>query len=145
MCGVDLDLFIAVPADPEILTDAASCGRFPYCANPKLFETQELLRISQAPGKGYLTLLVQRWPDSEQPKYRTIADGAGVSIQSKGREDRLFISPVKASYKDEIVTFAGRTGFARIGGSVPLRLMFAGGQISSKGITLKSERPASMI
>lgn len=145
MCGVDLDLFIAAPSDPKILTDAASCGRFPYCANLELFETQELLRISQSPGKGYLTLLVPRWPESEQPNYRTIADGAGVSIKSKGRDDRLFVSPTKVSYKDEIVTFAGRTGFARSGGAVPLRLMVADGQISSKGISLKSERPAALI
>ena len=69
-------MFAGVPgAASGVLTDAASTGKFPYCANPALFETQELVRVSQPAGKDYLTLFVPRWPKSSPPEYRAIADG----------------------------------------------------------------------
>ncbi|MHB9130082.1 MAG: hypothetical protein ACYDBB_03205 [Armatimonadota bacterium] len=145
MCGVDVDLFIATPSDPQIITDAASTGQFPYCQAPGLYETQQLVRIAQVPGKGYLTLLVPRWPGSETPKYRTLAGGVGVAISMKNREDRLFLAPAVVTFTDDQVTFEGRAGFARVSTPGPLRLMVAQGRISAKGITLTSVEPAALL
>lgn len=145
MCGVDLDLFIAVPADPSIVVDAASAGNFPYCQGPKdLFETQELLRISQSPGKGYMTLLMPRWPGAPQPECRTIAEGAGVSIKHAGGEDRLFLSDTPVSFKDAVATFKGRAGFVRHGPAGTLRLMVTDGRIESDGLSLSCPGSAAL-
>jgi len=144
-CGVDVDLFIAQPVDPVILTDAAGVGPgLSYCVNQKLFEYQQLVRIEQPAGKPFLTLLTPRWPGSVAPSYRTIAGGAGVAISQPNREDRLFLSTVAVTYQDTLVTFTGRLGFVRKGGASPLRLMVANGRISADGITLTSEQPAAL-
>jgi hypothetical protein len=144
-CGVDIDLFIAVPEKPAIVTDAVGVGPgLSYCVNRQLYEYQQLVRIEQPEGKGYLTLLVPRWPGSEAPKLGTIADGAGAAATWKDREDRLFLASQKASFKDEVVDFEGQAGFARIGGSTPLRLMVANGRISAKGITLSAAKHAAL-
>lgn len=144
-CGVDLDLFIASPADPKIITDAAGVGPgMSYCANMKLYEYQQLVRIEQSAGKGYLTLLAPRWPGSAKPEYRTIAEGTGVAIQSKGISDRLILSPKKLSFEDELVTFEGRSGFARTGSDSSLRLMVNDGRIQSKQFGLSSRHPAAL-
>jgi hypothetical protein len=144
MTGVDVDLFIAEPSAPQILTDAASTGKFPYNIGGKnLYETQQLVRISQPAGKGYLSLLVPRWPDSTPPQYRTIADGNGVAITQPDGEDRLFLADEVASYQDDVVEFRGRSGFVRAGKSTR-RLMVQDGQISSGGLTLSSTGTASL-
>lgn len=136
MTGVDVDLFIASPTDPQILTDAASAGRFPYNAGPKdMFETQELVRISQPAGKSYLTLLVPRWPGSASPKYATIANGDGVAIDSESGQDRLFLAEKSIAFADGIVNFKGRAGFVRQG-KQSLRLMVQDGRIAAGGVTL---------
>jgi len=145
MCGVDVDLFIAAPADPHILTDAASTGKIPYCQAPGLYETQQLVRISQPAGKPYLTLITPRWPDSARPTYRTIADGAGVAVSSPGREDRLFLGADPITYNDAVVQIAARGGFARKGGALPLRLMVLDGAITAGGITLAAKEPAALV
>jgi hypothetical protein len=145
-CGVDLDLFLAVPAEPSIVTDAAGIGPpIPYCANPKLYEFQQLIRIEQPSEKPYLTLLAPRWPGSPPPTYRTIAEGCGVAVSGEHLRDRLFLADAKASYQDEVVAFEGRAGFARLGGAVPVRLMVVAGRISAGGITLASSPPAALL
>lgn len=145
MTGVDVDLFIASPTDPQIVTDAASAGNFPYnIGGPGMFETQQLVRISQPSEKGYLSLITPRWPGSEQPKYRTIADGDGVAITHSGGEDRLFLGERTISYKDETVDFEGRSGFVRSGKSTQ-RLMVQSGKISGGGISLSTANSASLI
>ena len=145
-CGVDLDLFIAAPAKPKIVTDAVCVGPgMAYCVSRKLYDAQQLIRIEQSAGEGYLTLLRPRWPGSEAPQYRTIADGAGVAVTSNGREDRLFLAKEQTSCRDEIVEFEGRAGFARVGGAAPVRLMVVNGRISAKGLTLATPKHAALL
>ncbi|HOS42947.1 MAG TPA: hypothetical protein PK794_04580, partial [Armatimonadota bacterium] len=144
MCGVDVDLFIAAPAAPRILTDAASTGKIPYCQAPGLYETQQLVRISQPAGQPYLTLITPRWPGSAAPAYRAIAGGAGVAVSSPGREDRLFLGAAPVAYKDAVVEIAARGGFARRGGPLPLRLMVLDGTITAGGITLTAKDSAAL-
>lgn len=145
-CGVDLDLFIATPSDPVMVTDAVGAGPgLAYCANPKLYEYQQLVRIEQAPGKGFLTLLTPRWPGSEQPEYRTLANGCGVAVKHAGGEDRLLLSDTAAEFADDLVTWKGQAGFARRGADGTLRLMVAGGTIAAGGITLTAAAPAALI
>ncbi len=146
-CGVDLDMFIAAPRAPKIVTDAVGTGpNQSYNANPKMYEYQQLVRIEQSAGQThYLTLFVPRWPGSEAPTYRNLGD-AGVAITWKNREDRLFIGADAAStYKDANVTFSGHAGFVRTGGSAPLRMMVQQGSISSNGVTLTSLTAAALI
>jgi hypothetical protein len=146
MCGVDVDLFIATPTAPKIVTDAASTGKFPYCPYaPDLVETQQLVRIEQPPCTPYLTLITPRWPNAEAPVYRTIAGGAGVAVSRKGVEDRLFLAEKTVTYKDDLVTFTGRGGVLRKGGSVPLRLLVVNGSISAGGITLATAGQATAL
>jgi len=146
MCGVDVDLFIATPRDPQIVTDASSAGHFPYCQGDRnLFETQQLVRIAQPPGKGYLTLLVPRWPKSPQPAYRTIADGTGVAIQHPGGEDLLFLDQQVASYRDAAVDYQARAGFVRRAAEKPLRLMVTEGRIAADGLTLACTGSAALV
>jgi len=111
MTGVDVDLFIATPSEPQIVTDAGSTGKLPYCANPELVETQQLVRISQPAGKGYFTLIVPRWPGSPDPQYRTVADGAGVSIQEPGAAtpNYLFLSDRPVDFEDATIEFHDAT------------------------------------
>ena len=145
-CGVDLDLFIAAPAKPKIITDAVGVGPgLSYCVNRKLYEYQQLIRIEQPEGQGYLTLLTPRWPGSDAPEYRTLGNGDGVAITSNGREDRLFVAGKATSFKDEAVIFIGRIGFARIGGAASLRLMVRDGSISAKGVTLAASHHAALL
>jgi hypothetical protein len=150
MTGVDVDLFIATPQAPVITTDAASTGQFPYCAGGSdLFETQELVRIAQPAGAGYLSLLVPRWPNSATPLYRTIADGSGVAISAPAgqprREDRLFLGDKTVSYHDEVVDFNGRAGFVRHGTGDSLRLMVTAGTISADGVRLRAAASAALL
>lgn len=145
LTGVDVDLFIASPSDPQILTDAASTSRMPYnIAGFDMVETQQLIRISQPAGKGYLTLITPRWPGSAQPTYKTIADGGGVAIESKFGSDRLFLADEVLSYKDDTVQYTGTAGFARKGKDV-LRLMVQAGSIEAGGITLTTTNTASLM
>jgi hypothetical protein len=145
MTGVDVDLFIASPTNPQIVTDAASAGNFPYnIAGQGMFETQQLVRISQPSEKGYLSLITPRWPGSEQPKYRTIADGNGVAITRSGGEGRLFLADRTISYQDETVDFRARAGFYRSDRSTQ-RLMVQSGKISGGGITLSTPNSASLV
>jgi hypothetical protein len=145
-CGVDVDLFIAVPADPKIVVDAVGVGpNESYNVNPKMYEYQELVRIEQPAGKSYLTLITPRWPGSTAPQYRTIADGCGVAITSAGRDDRLFLAPKPTAYTDDLVRFNARAGMARVGGAVSLRLLVVDGTISAKGVTLVSPTPAALV
>jgi len=144
-CGVDLDLFIAVPSNPSTITDAASTGRFPYCTRKGLYETQQLVRIKQAPGKGFLTLLMPRLPGAAPPECRTIADGAGVAVRHEGGEDRLFLSNEVFQYEDEHVVFEGTNGFVRHGAAAELRLLVTRGRISADGVTLSCPGRAALV
>lgn len=145
-CGVDLDLFIAVPANPTIVTDAMGVGpNLAYCVNKDLFEYQQLVRIEQPAMKDYLTLLTPRWPGAKPPQYRTIADGAGVAIERPGAgTDYLFLANQAVSFKDPSVDFTGQQGLARRGPGSQLRLMISGGKISADGVTLESASPAAV-
>ena len=146
-CGVDLDLFIAQPANPVIVTDAMGVGpNLAYCVNKDLFEYQQLVRIEQPAMKDYLTLLTPRWPASKPREYRTIADGCGVAIQQAGAAtaDYLFLADKAVTYKDKSVDFTGLQGIARRGPGNQLRLMVAGGKISVDGATLESTSPAAI-
>ena len=145
-CGVDLDMFIAAPSTPILTTDAAGVGPgLAYSTNMQYIEYQQLVRIEQPAGKPFLTLLTPRLPGTEAPQYRTIADGAGVAIARKDGEDRLFFADRKVAYQDDVVTFDGHAGFARRGGSVPLRLMVVDGRISADGVTLTCVQPAALL
>lgn len=144
--GVDLDLYIAQPAQPKLVTDAVGVGPgMAYCVNPKAYDTQQLLRIENEPGKGYLTLLAPRWPQAQAPQYRTIADGAGVAVSGPAGEDRLFLGDKPVIYTDNVVTLAARAGYARHGGGVTLRLMVVDGSITADGITLACSQPAALV
>lgn len=145
-CGVDVDMFIAAPTAPELLTDAAGAGPgLAYCVNPKLIEYQQLVRIAQPAGKPYLTLLTPRWPGSAAPTYRTIADGNGVAITRPDGEDRLFLAEKTVTYHDDAVSIDAHAGFARLGGAAPLRLMVIDGEITAGNITLTSTAPAALL
>jgi hypothetical protein len=144
-CGVDVDLFIAAPSDPVIVTDAAGAGPgLSYCVNPKLYEYQQLVRIEQPAGRSYLTLIAPRWPGSPAPVCRTIADGNGVAVQHVAGEDRLFAAAEKTEFKDGTAAFKGRAGFVRRGADGGVRLMVVAGEIGSGGVTLSSTRPAAL-
>ena len=144
-CGVDLDLFIAQPNEPHLVTDAVGVGPgMPYCVNPKLYEFQQLLRIEQPAGEGYLTLLAPRWPGAEAPVFTTIAGGMGVQITGKGYEDVLFLGPKEIDYSRDAVSFNGCAGFARQSGTV-IRLMTLAGKITAGGITLACTKPAALL
>jgi hypothetical protein len=150
LTGVDLDMFIATPTDPQIITDAASTGKIPYnIAGLDMVETQQLVRISQPPGQGYLTLFSPRWPGSTQLAYRTIADGNGVAIDAGNNQDRLFLAADSITFKDSVVDFSGYSGFARVGkdakGKQVLRLMVDEGQIAAGGITMKTQDKAALL
>lgn len=136
---VDLDLFIATPADPKIVTDAVGIkpGQ-PYCVNPKLCEYQQLIRIEQEAGKHYLTLLSPRWRDEKPRVYTTIADGFGVGIDTAMQTNRLFLAPQPITYSDAVVTFSGTAGFARSGPQRALRLMVVDGSIAAQGFKLSA-------
>ncbi|MHB9130977.1 MAG: hypothetical protein ACYDBB_07795 [Armatimonadota bacterium] len=145
-CGVDVDMYIATPAEPLLTTDAVGAGpNLAYAVNAKLYEYQQLVRIEQPSGKPYLTLLVPRLPGSPAPAYRTIADGAGVAVTRQDGEDRLFVADKAITYADDLVNFTGQAGYVRKGGTAPLRLMVAGGRISAMGITLVATEPAALL
>lgn len=144
--GVDLDLFLARPADPVLVTDVAGHGPgIAYCVDSKYIEVQQLVRVEgQAPGAGYTTLLVPRRPQDPVLEYRSLADGAGVAVSRPDGEDRLFLFDAVSSYEDETVSITARAGFARHGGAVALRLMVCGGSIRAADITLTSDRQAAL-
>jgi len=145
-CRVDLDLYIAAPTEPKIVTDAACvAAHYLYSINPKLHENLHLVRIEQSPCLPYLTLFIPRWPGSEAPTYATIADGKGVLVRWGNRSDRLFLGPTPIAYADDAVKFEGRAGYVRQHGAAPLRMMVAEGKVAAAGVTLTSQEPAALV
>lgn len=137
--NVDLDMFIASPANPKIVTDAVGFKpRQPYCVNRKMCEYQQLIRIEQGEGKHYLTLLSPSEKNEKARSYRTIADGYGVVADTGNQQNRLFLAPKKVSYQDDVVKFDGKAGFARVGDGDMIRLMVIDGTIESEGFRLSS-------
>jgi len=144
-CGVDLDMFIAQPANPVIVTDAAGFGPpVPYCQNRKLYEYQQLVRIEQGPGKSYLSLFVPRWPEDVKLRYTTIANGNGIKINGIRISDWLFLSDGKTEYRDDNITFSGRAGIVRDDGRDGLRLMIVDGSVSAGDVTLSAQGKAAL-
>jgi hypothetical protein len=141
---MDLDLFIAAPPSPRIVTDAVGIGpAMAYCVDRDVYESQQLVRIEQEAGGDYLTLLVPRKAGGASPAYRAIADGAGVMIEGDGCRDRLFLAGDVVAYEDEVVAFEGKGGFARLGAKTPLRLMVLDGKVSAGGVTLSCSGAAA--
>lgn len=144
-CGVDLDLFIATPAEPVIITDAACVeAHYLYCANPKLRENLQLIRTEQSAGQPYLTLLVPRTPAMPTPTFTTIADGRGVQIRQGDHVDYLFLSDTLIRYADGDVQFEGTAGYIRQTGAAQLRMMVQEGTARAGKITLSSQQPATV-
>lgn len=134
---VDLELFIAHPTNPTIVTDAVGFrpnrGR---CVNTKLREYQQLIRIEQGEGKHYLTLLSPSWKDERPRVYKNIAGGYGVMVDTATQKNRLFLAPKKISYRDSSVEFNAKAGFSRIDSEGLLRLMVVNGRVESRGFKL---------
>ncbi|MCJ8331530.1 MAG: hypothetical protein HRT89_02420 [Lentisphaeria bacterium] len=143
--NVGLDMFIASPVNPKIISDAAGFkpGQ-PYCVNKKMCEYQQLIRIEQGEGKHYLTLLSPTIK-GEKRSYKTIAGGYGVEVNTATQQNRLFLAPKKISYMDKIVTFKGKAGFTRVGSGKMIRLMIINGTIESKGFTLSCTGKAGLL
>jgi len=139
--NVDLDMYIASPANPKIISDAAGVSSKveAYSINKKVSECQQLIRIEQPEGKHYLTLMSPVGKNAKPRTYKTIANDYGVIIDTTNQQNRLFLAPKKISYKDKIVKFDGKVGFCRTGPGNLLRMMIIDGTIEAQGFKISSE------
>lgn len=149
--GVDLDMHIALPAKPELLTDAVGTGpRQAYNVNPRMYEFQQLVRIKhpeRVAGEpvSYLTLFAPRLSDEPGRRYRTIADGAGVAVEGSHGKDRLILATEMVTYADDLCAVEAPIAFVRVDASGRVRMMVEGGSVEVGGVKLTSNEMVAAI
>ncbi|MHB9027071.1 MAG: hypothetical protein ACYC7E_23285 [Armatimonadota bacterium] len=134
--GVDLDIYVAQPAAPRF-----SQGQWEH----KNWggEKQLCLRVTQAEGKPFLTLLYPRRPDEPAPAFTTIAGGDGVKISLPGSVDYAFLAPKPVTFNEGDIHFTGTAGYFRVIGADIYGTLSAGGTVRVKNLTLTSPKAAT--
>ncbi|MHC4885969.1 MAG: hypothetical protein ACYTGH_12880 [Planctomycetota bacterium] len=120
---VNMDVFVHTPATFTPHTDSYGHQEQLYGAlfkwdktkhpNGKRWEEQKLLRIRQAPGKGYLTVLYPRLKEGDPAaSYKRLADHV-VEVATPLSRDVVMMRAFPFEYKGKDFTFSGRSGAVR--------------------------------
>jgi hypothetical protein len=152
--GVDLDVFMAAPAQPEWTTRQ---DRHEFLAGPSMEywravngdkpwqETMWNVRTTQPVGQGYLAVLYPRRAEEAGAEYAAFADGAGVQVVTPRGTDRAFLSLKPVQWSGEGASFSGTAGAIRRADAETTLLLAEAGVVSGGGVTLQSAGPASAV
>jgi hypothetical protein len=99
--GVDLDVYVAEPAQFNYVTHKAShvngrdlAAHYQQTFGKPFKEEQILLQIPQQPGGGFFTALVPRKVGEPAPKFETVLDGKAIRVTfADGRVDTIVLQP----------------------------------------------------
>lgn len=122
-CDVDMDVFVAEPVNAEIETGEYGHVQQPYARrvgfdpnyhpDGKLGETQQLLRLRQPAGQGYLVVLYPRLKENDPAATFTRLDDAAVRVETALATDYIFLNPYAVQFQDERVRFQGMAASVR--------------------------------
>ncbi len=135
--GVDMELYVAQPAQPKLSTwqfEHKNWGG----------EKQLCLRVIQPDGKPFLTLLYPRRPDEPMPAFATIANGDGVKITLPTSKDYAFLATKPVTFTEGNISFTGTAGYLRTSATGAQVVLSAAGTAKMNGLTLQSEGAASL-
>ncbi|NQT91992.1 MAG: hypothetical protein HQ559_04460, partial [Lentisphaerae bacterium] len=124
-CEVDMDVFVHTPAGCEPQTAEYGHQQQPYRRDTgfdpkyhpdgKLWESQLLLRLRQAPGSGYLVVLYPRLKEGDPPAaFERLADGV-VRVETPVGEDFVLLSPFPLEYTHDRLSMSGTACSVRFG------------------------------
>lgn len=156
-CDVNMDVYIHTPETFTPHTDSYGHQQQPYGAlfkhdldyypNGKRWEEQMLLRIRQAPGKGYMTVLYPRLKENDPPAaYKRLADNV-VEITTPSGTDVVLMATWPFSYKEKRFSFQGRAAAIRWlkDGSIVVRNAEDTISLSIAGKTVTGEGPFEVV
>ena len=127
--GVDLELYVAQPAQPKI-------GTWQFQHQNWGGEKQLCVRITQPDGKPFLSLLYPRRPAEPMPAFTTLANGDGVKITLPDSMDYAFLAPKPVTYKEGDIAFSGTAGYIRQGQGTAQAVLSNGGTATVNRVTL---------
>ncbi|OPZ87299.1 MAG: hypothetical protein BWY76_00533 [bacterium ADurb.Bin429] len=151
--GVDLDIFLAEPAQPKWFTSEDS---HTFLAGPTQESWQKMnpgkpwketlknLRAHAASGGGYLAILFPRKADEAPPLFNTLLDGKGVYVTHARGADVVIMSEKPVAWVEGDRRFSGTQGIIRLEGDALTLTLLAGGEIAAGKLTLKATTPASL-
>ena len=150
---VDMDVFVHTPATFEPHTDSYGHQEQLYAAlftvdkakhpGGRQWETQKLLRIRQAPGGGYLTVLYPRLKQDDPPaRYKRLADHV-VEVTTPRSRDVIMLRAFDFEYRDDALSFSGRSAAVRYGNDESIIVLNNEGRavFALEGRTIKGEGP----
>ena len=116
--GVDLEVYMAEPADPRWSARQDTNRFLPspsrwVLAEPEWLEVLTNLRAKQNPGEGFLTVLYPRKQDEPRPEFQTLAGGSGVRVQTPRGVDYAFLAAEPIEWEGDGLSFEGRAGALR--------------------------------
>jgi hypothetical protein len=136
-CPVDLDVFVAEPAASEPETGKYGHRQEPYRRltgfDPKYFpggklgEEQLLLRMKQAPGQGYLTVLYPRLKEDDPPARFTRLSSSAVQVTTALSTDTIFMQAYQDSWTFDGGSYQGQAGVVRRYADGHMTLTHSGG------------------
>ncbi len=151
--GVDLDIFMAEPAQPNWFTrtDESSFLAGPsqeswQKTNPgkKWHEVLTNLRAYVAPGGGYLAVLFPRKRGEAPAAFTTLLNGKGVEIKHIRGTDAVFMADAAIAWTAGDRRFAGTQGMIRQEAAATTLTLLSGGEITAGTLSLKASGPASL-
>jgi len=144
--GVDLDVFMAEPANPKWTTRQDTNKYLPSPSRPYLVEKEWLemqtqLRAKQGPGGGFLAVLYPRFHDEEQAGFESLAGGKGVKVVGPRGTDWAFLSAERVKWEGDGITFAGTAAAIRLKGEVYEVVFLEPGRVTVAGAAAVADKP----
>ena len=163
---VDLDVFVAHPAEPDVVTGAWAHSYLQDFRNRQQVdyhtfyspfeqayerimkrpfqEKQLVFRLRQGPGEGYLVVLFPRLRDEAPPRFDTLTDACGVRVAS-GAWEHTILLPENGSAKVDDLEFTGPVAVLKqqADGRIDLSLP-GGGRFRNSRIQMDAKGPAEL-
>ena len=143
---VDMDLFFAGPATPDVNTKAisrSSWGLNSAVRYGRVTTTQTGVVVALPAGQDVLAVLYPRLKSEKAPAVTALAGGKGVRVRTDSRTDFVFLTREPAAFSEAGVVFEGTAGAATVRGKTVTLTLGAAGVLSAAGKTLRADRPAT--
>ena len=142
--GVNLDVYMASPADPQWSTRQEShdfrLSERPKSTKQPWSETLTNLRAKAPAGQGFLAVLYPRKADEKQPTFETIAGGKGVKVVTPRGTDWAFLSTEPIKWQGDGMSFTGTVGTIRKTGEKYEVIFMASGEATVAGQTITATK-----
>ncbi len=135
--GMDLDLYVAQPAQPVLTQWQWNHGNWGG-------ETQVCMRVNLPKGEPCAVLIYPRKAGEPKPDFTTIADGNGIRINLADQTHWVIASPKEITVQDGDLSFTGTSCVVKklADGQVMVTLL-APGELRFGGKSFRSKKPAS--